>query len=388
MADLDAGAIAASAEAATGLSDYAGDEWQEGLERLVAALRDEAALNDLGREIVVPELSGYLETRLRIVEHRRTHPSIADAVVVPPIVIVGQARTGTTILYDLLGQDPASRVPLTWEVDKPVPPPRTADYLTDPRIAEVEATLAGVEMVLPGFRAMHPMGAQLGQECVRITGCDFKSMIFPTQYRVPSYTRWLLDEADMSSAYRWHRMYLQHLQSEHPAERWVLKSPGHIWCLGALITEYPDALLVQTHRDPLRIVSSLGSLLAKLRSLASDTPTIPGAAAEFADYILDGLDRSVTAREDGTVPRSHAVDVQFRAFMADPFTTIREIYERLDLALEPAAESRMREFLDAHAQPDGGHRYRWSDTELDAAPLRARAARYQEYFDVPSEPLE
>ena len=42
-------------------------------------------------------------------------------------------------------------------------------------------------------------------------------MIFPTQYRVPSYTRWLLDEADMAPAYRWHRLFLQHLQSRHPA---------------------------------------------------------------------------------------------------------------------------------------------------------------------------
>jgi hypothetical protein len=388
VADLDAGAIVANAEAATSLSDYGGNDWEEGLERLVASLRDEAALNELGVEIVVPELSEYLERRLRIVEHRRTHPSIADADVVPPIVIVGQARTGTTILFDLLAQDPASRVPLTWEVDKPLPPPRTADYLTDPRIAEVDVTLAGIELVLPGFRAMHPMGASLGQECVRMTACDFKSMIFPTQYRVPSYTRWLLDEADMSSAYRWHRVYLQHLQSEHPARRWVLKSPGHIWCLDALLAEYPDALLVQTHRDPLRIVSSLGSLVAKLRSLASDTPTIPDAASEFAGYILEGVDRSVTAREDGTVLPANAVDVQFRAFMADPFTTIREIYDRLGLVLESAAEQRMRAFLDTHGQPDGGHRYRWSDTELDAVPLRARAARYQEYFDVPSEPLE
>jgi hypothetical protein len=388
VAELDASAIAASAEAATGLSDYGGDEWQEGLERLVTALRDEAALNDLGREIVVPELSAYLEIRLRIIEHRRTHPSLADADVVPPIVIVGQARTGTTILFDLLAQDPANRVPLTWEVDKPVPPPRTADYLTDPRIAEVDDTLAGVELVLPGFRAMHPMGALLGQECVRMTACDFKSMIFPTQYRVPSYTRWLLDEAHMGSAYRWHRTYLQHLQSEHPAQRWVLKSPGHIWCLGALLAEYPDALLVQTHRDPLRIVSSLGSLVARLRSLASDAPTIPDAAGEFADYILDGVDRSVTAREDGTVRSPHAVDVQFRAFMADPFATIREIYERLGLALDPAAEQRMRAFLDTHGQEGGGHRYRWSDTGLDEVPLRVRARRYQEYFGVPSEPLD
>jgi len=109
-----------------------------------------------------------------------------------------------------------------------------------------------------------------GQECVRITGNDFRSMIFPTQYRVPSYARWLLHDADMAPAYRWHRRFLQVLQSRHRAERWVLKSPGHLWCLGALLAGYPNALLVQTHRDPLKVVASTASLLATLRKLASD----------------------------------------------------------------------------------------------------------------------
>ena len=88
-----------------------------------------------------------------------------------------------------------------------------------------------------------------------MTGGEFRSMIFPTQYHVPSYAQWLIDEADMAPAYRYHRLFLQHLQSRHPRPRWVLKSPGHLWCLGALLDEYPNALLVQTHRDPLRIIA-------------------------------------------------------------------------------------------------------------------------------------
>jgi hypothetical protein len=393
MQTLDSDAVVDAAVAATGLSDFGGDElggdaWRQGLDVLVAALRDEARLNELGVAVVAGELEGYLTARLRIVDHRRRHPEIAEAPVVPPVVIVGQGRTGTTILFDLLAQDPGTRVPLTWEVDRPVPPPETATYATDPRIDEVEATLAGIDLVLPGFRAMHPMGARLGQECVRITAGDFRSMIFPTQYRVPSYARWLLDEADMASAYRWHRAFLQHLQSRHPARRWVLKSPGHIWSLGALLREYPDALLVQTHRDPLRIVASIGSLVATLRRLATDESTVPEAAAEFAGYILDGLDRSVTARDDGTVPAGRVLDLQFADFMADPFRTIRAVYEHLGLEVAPAIEGRMRAFLAANPQDrHGGHRYTFAETGLAPGELRERARRYQERFAVPSEPL-
>jgi hypothetical protein len=323
-----------------------------------------------------------------VIAERRAHPQIADTPVVPPIVIVGQGRTGTTILHDLLSQDPATRVPRSWEVDRPCPPPRTETYDTDARIDEVESTMAMVDLVIPGFRAMHPLGARLAQECVRITALDFRSMIFPTQYRVPSYARWLLDEADMAPAYEWHRAFLQHLQSQHPTQRWVVKSPGHIWALDALVAAYPDALLVQTHRDPLRIIASVSSLIATLRSLATDDPSIPGAAAEFGEYILEGLDRSVTAREDGTVRADRVVDTNFDEFMADPFATIHTIYDRLGLELTNDAESRMRAFLADHPQDKyGKHRYTFAATGLDEAAWRERACRYQEYFGVPSEHL-
>ena len=388
MAELEAKVLIDQAMEATGLSDFGEDAWREGLDQLVASLNAEAALNEIGVMVAEGEIVGYLSSRLGVVEERRLHPEIGDAPVVPPIVIVGQGRTGTTILFDLLAQDPATRVPLTWEVDRPCPPPETATYLTDPRIDEVEATVAGIDLVLPQFRSMHPMGARLAQECVRITGLDFRSFIFPTQYRVPSYSRWLLDDADMSSAYRWHRAFLQHLQSRHPATRWVVKSPGHIWHLQALLAEYPDALLVQTHRDPLRIIASIGSLVPTLRSLASDDVDVPAAAAEFGDYIIEGLDRSLAARLDGTVPADQVVDTQFAAFMADPFATIGAIYDRLGLELTAEAESAMRTFLADHSQDEhGGHRYTFAATGLDEAELRARTRAYQEHFEVPSEPL-
>jgi hypothetical protein len=388
MADLDATRLVERAQHATDLDDFGDDSFRVGLERYVHALDGEAALNDLGRTIVEGEIVGNLTNRLGIVAERRAHPDITTGGIVAPIVIVGQGRTGTTILHDLLAQDARHRVPLTWEVAAPCPPPETTTYDTDPRIAESEATTSMVDLIIPGFRAMHPLGPRLAQECVAITAGEFRSMMFPVQYRVPSYARWLIDEADMAPAYRWHRQFLQHLQSRHQRERWVLKSPGHIWCLPALLTEYPDALLVQTHRDPLRIIASLGSLVSTLRRLGSDDTTNPVAAAEWADYILDGLDRSVTARVDGTVAPDRVVDVHFAAFMADPFATIRTVYERLDLELTVDADARMRAFLAEHGQDKyGTHTYTFAETGLDEGELRDRARRYQEYFDVPSEPL-
>jgi hypothetical protein len=124
-----------------------------------------------------------------------------------------------------------------------------------------------------------------------------------------------------------------------------------------------------------------------LRSLTSDDPSIPEVANEWAEYIAEGLDRSVTARLDGTVPTDRVVDVQFSDFMADPFTTIGQVYDSLGLDLPPESEARMRAFLAEHGQGEHGtHRYTFAETGLDLDEWRERMARYQEHFGVASEP--
>ena len=385
---LSVAQLAEQASQDTELDDFGEATWREGAELLVEELNHGAKLNELGGVIAASDIVGYLSNRLRVVDWVKRNPEIAGRDVRPPIVVLGQPRTGTTILFDLLAQDPANRVPLTWEVDRPWPPPETATYESDPRIDEVQANLANVELLIPGFLGMHDMGARLGQECVRITAADFRSMIFSTQYRVPEYQSWLLHRADMAPAYRYHRLFLQYLQSAHPAERWVIKSPAHLWSLGSMMHAYPKALIVHTHRDPLRVVCSLASLVDLLRRLASDDGAIDSVASEWVDDIVLGLDRAVTARCDGTVPEEQAVDVFFGEFLADPMAVVHTIYERLGIELTAEADGAMRTFLAENPkEKHGGHRYSFADTGLDAGALRERTRSYQEFFNVPDEAL-
>jgi hypothetical protein len=168
----------------------------------------------------------------------------------------------------------------------------------------------------------------------------------------------------------------------------VIKSGAHQWALPALVAEYPDAWFIQTHRDPLRVIASLSSLFAAIHSTFSDEVTVSEVAAEWSEAILDALDRSVTAREDGTVPAARVVDVQYAAFMDNPFREIHRVYDHLGADLTPEVEQRMRAFLDNHrADQHGTHRYSWVDTGLHERELRERARRYVDYFDVPAEPL-
>jgi hypothetical protein len=386
---FDRDRLVTEAVAATGEDDFGGSAWQEGLDILLDSLLEEARLNDLGVEISGAEIANYLATRLAITAWRRDHPEVAIGAIERPLVIVGQPRTGTTILHDLLAQDPTLRAPLTWEVDRPLPPPETATYGSDPRIAEVQANIDMAESLMPGFTTFHPMGALLGQECVRITAGDFRSMIFSIQYRVPTYNRWLLHDADLGSAYQWHRRYLQHLQSRHPAGQWLLKSPAHLWSLDNLAAEYPDAIVIQTHRDPLKVIASTSALAAHLRGMATDEVSLPEIAAEYADDIFVGLDRGMEARDRGVFPSDQVVDVQFSEFVDDPFSTINQLYAALGRELTGETEQRMRTFLAGNPGDGGGGggRYRFADTGLDADKLRERSAAYQERFGVVSEPV-
>jgi len=383
---IDAGELAEAACERAGLRDLGDASYRDGLDMLVDGLHTEARLSELGTAITPDNLVGYLTNRLQVVHWHRENPDVAATDIGPIVVMIGMGRTGTTILHDLLGQDPANRVPLTWEVDRPVPPPETATYDTDPRIAEVQAGIDLGHAARPEMQAMHPTGAQLAQECVRITGCDFKSVIFGSQYHLPTYVRWVTTRADMAPAYRLHRRYLQLLGRHHRGDRWVVKSGAHLWALPALQAEYPDARYIQTHRDPVKVVASLSSLFAYLSAIFSDEVTIADVAPLWAEVILDALDRSVTAREDGSIPADRVVDVQFDALMADHFGSIRKIYESWGVEYTPDAEARMRRFLDDHGREKHGiHHYTFGDTGLDEGEIRERSRRYTEYFDVPVE---
>ncbi|QRY49295.1 sulfotransferase family protein [Mycolicibacterium septicum] len=365
--------------------------WREHLALLADGLATEAQLNDLGVEIAVMDIVGPLVNRLRIMQWRSENPAVATTPVTRPIFIVGQPRTGTTILFDLLAQDPALRPPLTWEVDAPWPLPQPDTYTTDPRIAQIQANIEMSEQLVPGLLAHHPMGALVGQECVRMSAGQFCSMIFSVQYRLPTYYRWLLHDADHRDAYRYHRMFLQHLQSGVPGigapTQWLLKSPAHLWQLEALVAEYPDALIVQTHRDPLNVISSIAALTTHLRRLASDHSDITECAQQSREEIIVGLEHSMKARDSGVLTPGQIVDVQFADFIRDPFATIGGIYEALDREFTPVAEQRMRDFLAAHPGDNGGARYSWSNTGLDAGEVRAQVTGYQERFGVPTEAL-
>jgi len=388
FARLDEQALLARAARVTGLDDFGDARFHEPLRCLLASLESEAGLTPFGRIVARRDLGRLLENRLRMHDTFKRQPEMGDAPIQRPLFVIGLPRTGTSILHELLAQDPANRVPMTWEVMNPWPPPERASYESDARIAQVEDHFRGIDRVLPGFQAMHPMGARLPQECVALTAHDFASLIFHTSYRIPSYQSWL-DRADLRPVYASHRRWLQYLQWRCPAERWVLKSPGHLWALDALLAIYPDARIVQTHRDPLQVVASLVSLITRLRGLASDAADPFEIGADWTTRLAAGLRLASQARERSSGGSAQFLDVRFGDLVGRELEQVRRIYDHFGMELRSEAEARMRRFLAENPRDKHGrHRYSLDFAGLDADRLRPSFADYQRRFEVPSEPSE
>jgi hypothetical protein len=385
---LDPDSLLQTARKSTGLTDFGHDRFRDPLARLVESLETEAQLTILGRMIARRDLLRLLEFRLRHAELRKQHPEIEYERVEKPLFILGMPRTGTSILHELMAQDPQNRVPMSWEVMFPFPPPEAASYDSDPRIAQVDEHLSGVDRLIPDFKKMHPMSAQLPQECAAITQFEFASMIWHTSNRVPRYEKWF-ESADQRSVYEAHKRFLQMLQWKAPGERWVLKSPQHLWTLEALLAVYPDARIVQNHRDPLKVVASLASLIATLRSLAMEEVDAREIGRDWTQRLASGLEHATRVRDEAKLPESQILDIPFREFMADEISMVRKIYDHFGMEYTAEAERRMRAFLAANAaDKHGRHSYDLSAAGLDEATERKRYAAYQERFGIPSERMD
>lgn len=349
--------LLAKAQRETGLNDFGAQTFREGLHRLVEALQHEAKLNQVGRLIAQKQILTLLTGRLRCIDYRKCHPELAQEQIKRPLFVLGLPRTGTTILYGLLAQDPAHRSPLAWEVQQPVPPPTPETYDTDRRIAEFDDLAKFFHRLVPDFDRIHPIAAQLPQECISITAYEFQSLQFELSFRIPSYETWITRQS-MHSAYRFHYEFLQLLQSKLHKERWVLKSPAHLNTLDALFAQYPDAMIVQTHRNPLKVIPSVASLEYTMRTAATDAqePHAVGAyqLKLWSQYLQNGL-RSRDAHPERS---KQFFDLSFADILRDPLDCVERIYRHFDLELTEVARTKMRQFLaENQRNKHGAHHY-------------------------------
>ena len=380
---LDASRLVGAARRRAGADAVEDTSFLEGLHRLVDALESEANLNLMGRIAVREDIVRLLANRFRVEQDRRRDAGIAAEDIPRPIFITGMPRSGSTLLHGLLAQDPSNRVPQTWEMLSPSPAPQRATYDHDPRIAEVERELRWFQRLSPSFQAIHDVGARMPEECVIIFAHSLIGSQFTSMYDVPTYARWC-DTQDARPRYELHRRFLQHLQHHCRGERWVLKAPVHLPHLGALLSVYPDARVIMTHREPLEVLGSECSLIATLRLTFTDTVDPRRVGREVAEEMVEELRRGLEARDTGGAAPEQFVDLVYADFASDPLAHVRRIYSQFGMTLAPAVETGMRRFLaDTPKEKHGAHRYTLAQFGLDAAEEGKRYDAYRDRFLSP-----
>lgn len=381
---LDPKAIAEKAIANTGLEDFGGDTWREGLEVLCDATLREANCHSFALMTQGGMYTNLLETRLRLVEWAKTHPEVGQQEIRRPFVILGLPRTGTTLLSHLLDLDPRSRSLKGWEPSALVPPPNLATYEEDPRLAETAKRGEALPKLMPPAPAMHPFGASLPTECVTLKALDFRSLQFETQVLAPSYGKWL-EECDMRSAYAIHKLCLQTLQSTVPTDRWSLKTPNHLWALDALLETYPDARLIWTHRDPKKVIPSVASLNTAFYRTWSTRADPEAAGSEWANKLLLAVSRGI-AHDEAQQGESWCHHLLYENLMNDPIEAVRGLYAHFGEALQPLHEKRMQVWMDTRPQETfGRHRYDMQDFGFTPDGIDEMFGDYRKRFGVPDE---
>jgi hypothetical protein len=382
---LDVRSLLDEAERNTGLSYFGSDDvWREGLEVLTSSLEREARLTLLGRLLCRADIVNALETRLQIEATYEQHPEIEDEAIEAPLFIIGLPRSGTSILHELLAQDPGHRVPLSWEARHPCPPPEEATYDTDPRIERCEAYVSFWSELVPEYRAMHEMGARIPCECLWLTMPTFACEEWIGRQQVPSFVDWYAG-TDQAAVYAYHRRVLKLLQFRFRRPRWVLKAPSHMAVLDKLLGEYPDARIIQTHRDPIKSMGSTASILSALSFMRSEDADIDTIISGFGgEGMAWRLNAAMEARE--AARPEQFFDVGYRELLSDPTGTISRAYAHFGIEYTADADALMRDYLANKPQGKyGTHSYSFDDLGLDLATERARFRAYQERFDVPSE---
>ena len=371
--------IIAKAREATGLTDLGDPAVLEGLEVLVKAANEEARLSLAGAPRLEGNLVSFLSNRLRVVDYLKQHPELLERPIERPMFVFGLPRTGTTLTINLLSADPARRCFLRWEALNSAPPAKAGALHTDPRFVTEQQRLAAAVKFAPQIAAAHYEDADSPSECQFSMAMTFCAQLFDSNVRVPSYRDWFFHTSYLP-AFRFHKQLLQLLQAGNGG-RWTLKNPWHPLFLNDLVTVYPDAQLVMTHRDPAEVVGSACSLIRLIRPMFSDAVDLREIAAQMIETFDLMIARQNAYRDQHG--QDAIYDIQYTDQLKDPVGEMKKLYAHFDEPLTAEAEAAMTRLVADNPQgKHGKHVYSLEEFGLTAEGVRAHFKDYCERYRI------
>ena len=359
-----------------GRRDFADRSFIRHFEHLLKACNEEADLSVFGVRALRMDVLRCLRNVLHFDEIEAERPAVLERPIRAPVFITGMPRSGTTFLHRLILQDPATIAPRLFQLVYPYA--SQGGRLGATLLKRwVSLQLSLFRLIAPELNALHPVTVDSPEECTDITAHVFQSLRFDAMYRVPSYNSWL-ERSGFLDAYRFHRRFLQHLDAQLPARRWILKSPDHLFALDDIRRVYPDARLVLVHRDPVRVLASVAKLTEVLRRPFARSVDRIAIGREVSASWLDGARRMSELSHNGD-----ALHLNYRQIVARPLDAVRAVYRHCDLVLTEEAEQRMRSWLRTSTNVGRPWRdYKLAEFGLDPHMLRERFAHYTDTFGV------
>jgi hypothetical protein len=371
---LEADALHARAIADTGLDDFGPDDYRERLDVFLAALHDIDDMHGPGIVNFSGQISQWLKNRLLLTDLLTRHPEIHDIELLPPVVIAGLPRTGTTHLHNLLAAAPAFRTLPYWESFEPFPLPAEVGVEPDPRAARMDVAVSVMNMLMPHFALMHEMTTEHVHEEIQLLANDFSTMFMETLAYVPRWRDYYLAH-DQTSTYEYMATQLKALQFLRGGRRWLLKSPQHLEQLSVLAQVFPGVAVVCTHRDPVPVALSMVAMLTYSARMHRSPVPVEQIATEWIDRLE--LMLGALARDRDDIAPERSIDVTFDEFMADELGVAERVFGLVGEPVTDDARTGLADYLAGHQRGRLGRVVTSCEMfGLDEADLRARFAPY------------
>ena len=349
------------------------DNFRDALEVLLEAYRREADFTPLGATMTRHYLRGGLVARLLSEAAFKRHPEFTSVAIERPIFVTGLPRTGTTALHRLLGADPAHQGLELWLAEYPQPRPPREQWESFPEFCRLRAFYAKAHRENPEFMGLHYIAEDVLEECWQLLRQSGHSVSYESLAHVPSYAQWL-QKQDWTPSYRRHRKNLQMIGLNDIGKRWVLKNPSHLVSLDAILTVYPDALIVQCHRPPETLLASMCSLAEHSTEGWSSTFVGAQIGKDVLETWAHAIERFNTARAAHNP--AQFCDVDYFDFVADPVGTARGVYHHFGLPLTDDAVLAIEQASAEGKKGPGApkHRYSLADYGLTPEEVKSRFA--------------
>lgn len=374
---LGADALLQKATRQTGLTDFGNPGFLEGLQVLLTSVEQDARLHFVGRLGVYQVILDDLINRLLLAAAKKRTPALFSQPLVPPLIVLGLPRTGTTFLHRLLAEDSAHHAPRFWELAHPLPHPGKRD---DRRL-RAERDLGLRKRMTNDLDNKHFVTADAPEECMFMLASTFESMLFWVLAPVYGYLEWYLAQ-NRERKYLEYRSWLQVLQAAAQGRRLILKAPEHLGAVAALLRAVPEAQIVQTHRDPVTAFASFASLNLTTQGLATHDIDVQQNALANLHFLEEETRQNLLARE--AYPKA-VYDVYYNDLIADPVATVRGIYQHYGLELTDDFQRDLERYIRENPQgKHGRHRYAVSEHGLSGDVVRERFAAYNERFGFTS----